>query len=126
MVGCFFQLSLVSDVQYIRASSKSINKARFIAYDVHFGIGHGGKNNVKRGVERECHITKASALSRMDGGIAGTEVAKSHLPLGLTDDFSKMVWKITLPKRYRAWRIKTTHVIKALAPYLNRVNVLLL
>ena len=88
MVGCFFQLSLVSDVQCIRASSESRNKARFIACDVHFGIGHGGKNDVKRRVERECHITKASALSRMDGGIAGTEIAKSHLPLGITDDFS--------------------------------------
>ena len=83
-----------------------------MASDVQFGIGHGAKNDVKRHTERDCHRTKASALSRMSGGTApyvaaGNEVdrataaetifanfiAKSNLPLEITDDFSKMLGK---------------------------------
>ena len=35
-----------------------------MACDVYFSIGHGGENDVKRHIERDCHGTKASALAR--------------------------------------------------------------
>ena len=107
--GCFFQLSWVNDFHYIRASIETRNKAYCMACDVHFDIGHGGKNDVQRRIARDCHRAKASALSHMCRGIAryvatGTEVdrvtaesmfanfiAKSNLPLARTDDFGKIV-----------------------------------
>ena len=104
-----------------------------MACDVHFGIGHGWTNNVKRYTERDCHRMKASALSRMGVGIAryvtaGTEVdrvmaaetmfakfiAKSNLPLAIMDDFSKMVWKMfpdsDIAKKFSAGRTETTQI----------------
>ncbi|KAI0207725.1 hypothetical protein LSAT2_007706 [Lamellibrachia satsuma] len=76
-VSFLLSFSLVSDVQYIRASSEARNKAYS---DVHFGIG--GKNDVKQHMESDCHKTKASVLSRMGGSIAlyvaaGTEVYRT-------------------------------------------------
>ena len=134
-MSLFLALSLIFysiiNFQYLRASSEARYKAYCVESDVQFGIGHGGENGVKRHTERDCHRTKASALSRMSGGIAryvaaGNEVdrataaetifanfiAKSNLPLAITDDFSKMVGK-TFPDSdiaitFSARRTKTT------------------
>ena len=105
-------------------------------------LGTARKNDVKRHIERECHRTKASALSRMGGGIAwyfaaGTEVdrvtaadfiTKSNLLLAITDDFSKMVGKMfpdsDIAKKFSAGR--TTTIKTAIAPDCKRVSFLLL
>ena len=60
--GCFYQLSWISDAQYIRASSEARNKAYCMAFDVHVGTGHGEKNDVKRHIERDCHGTTSAEI----------------------------------------------------------------
>ena len=60
-------------------SSEARNKAYCMACDVHFGIGHGGNNVVTRDIERDCHRTKASALSCMGGGIAWYVAASTEV-----------------------------------------------
>ena len=111
--SCSVKLSWGNDFHYILASSEARKKASCKACDVHSSIGHSGKDDIKRHIERDCHRTKASALSRMGSEIAryiaaGTEVgrvtaaetmfansiANSNLPLAITNDFSKIVLKM--------------------------------
>ena len=47
----------------IRACNQSAAKACCVACNTHFGIGHGGRHDVKRHIERVAHI--ANAQSRL-------------------------------------------------------------
>ena len=82
---------------------------------MHFGIGHGGRHDVKRHIERAAHIAKAqSRLGSINRFVAaGCEIdkvtsaeiafaifAKHNLPMAVGDEFgllAKKNWCTTVP-----------------------------
>ena len=96
----------------IRASNQSAAKAYCVACNTHFGIGHGGRHDMKRHIERAAHIAKAQ--SRLGSIVAGCEIdkvtsaeiafaifiAKHNLPMAVGDEFgllAKKMWCTTVP-----------------------------
>ena len=81
----------------------------------HFGIGHGGRHDVKRHIERAAHIAKAqSRLGSINRFVDGCEIdkvtsaeiafaifiAKHNLPMAVGDEFgllAKKMWCTTVP-----------------------------
>ena len=81
--------------------------------NTHFGIGHGGRHDAKRHIERAAHITKAQLrLGSINRFVAGCEIdkvtsaeiaifiAKHNLPMAVGDEFwllAKKMWCTTVP-----------------------------
>ena len=93
----------------IRASNQSATKAYCVACNTHFGIGHGGRHDVKRHIERTAHIAKAqSRLGSINRFVAGCEIdkvtsaemafaifiAKHNLPMAVGDEFGLLAKKM--------------------------------
>ena len=76
--GCIFNSEWARTFPGIRASNQSAAKAYCVACNTHFGIGHGGRHDVKRHIERAAHIAKAqSRLGRINRVVAaGCEIDK--------------------------------------------------
>ena len=51
--GCIFSSEWARTFPGIRASKQSAAKAYCVACNTHFGIGHGGRHDVKRHIERQ-------------------------------------------------------------------------
>ena len=79
------------------------------ACNTHFGIGHGGRHDVKRHIERAAHITKAqSRLGSIMFVAAGCEIdkvtsaeiafaifiVKHNLPMAVGDKFGLLAKKM--------------------------------
>ena len=84
-------------------------QAYCVACNTHFGIGHGGRHDVKRHIERAAHIAKAqSRLGSINRFVAGCEIdkvtsaeiafaifiAKHNLPMAVGDEFGLLAKKM--------------------------------
>ena len=93
----------------IRASNQSAAKAYCVAGNTHFGIGHGGRHDVKRHIERAAQISKAqSRLGSINRFVAGCEIDKGtsaeiafaifiamhNLPMAVGDEFGLLAKKM--------------------------------
>ena len=76
--GCIFNSEWARTLPGIRASNQSAAKAYCVACNTHFGIGHGGRHDVKRHIERPAYIAKAqSRLGSINRFVAaGCEIDK--------------------------------------------------
>ena len=114
--GCIFNSEWARTFPEIRASNQSAAKAYCVACNTHFGIGHGGRHDVKRHIERAAHIAKAqSPLGSINRFVAaGCEIDKvtsaeiaftifiamHNLPMAVGDEFgllAKKMWCTTVP-----------------------------
>ena len=57
-VNCIFNSEWARTFPGIRVSNQSAAKAYYVACNTHFGIGHGGRHDVKRHIDRAAHIAK--------------------------------------------------------------------
>ena len=104
------------DIPRNSCQQSSAAKAYYVACNTHFGIGHGGRHDVKRHIDRAAHIAKAQprlvTTSRFVA--AGCEIdmvtsaeiafaifiAKHNFPVAVGDEFgllAKKMWCTTVP-----------------------------
>ena len=76
--GCIFNSEWARTFPGIRASNQSAAKAYSVTCNTHVGIGHDGRHDVKRHIERAAHIAKAqSRLGSINRFVAaGCEIDK--------------------------------------------------
>ena len=61
--GCIFNNEWARTFPGIWASNQSAEKAYCVACNTHFGIGHGGRHDVKRHIGRAAHIHRTGSVT---------------------------------------------------------------
>ena len=108
--GCIFNSEWARTFPGIRASNQSAAKAYCVACNTHFGIGHGGRLDVKRHIYRagSTHRKGSVTLGSINRFVAGCEIdkvtpaeiafaifiAKHNLPMAVGDEFGLLAKKM--------------------------------